>query len=294
MRTGTGMGITVTSTRMERGREGGDRPAGFAVMDAFLVRAGAAGVGVAVAAAPLGCLLVWNRLAFFGDTLAHAALLGVALGLLLEVGLTAGVLGVGVVVALALALMGRERRVSSDTTLAILSYSCLAFGLVALGFLERVRVDLLGYLFGDILAVTAGDLWWIAGGGSAALAAVALLWRPLLALTAHEELAAVEGVPVERVRTVFLVALAVVVAVAMQVVGVLLTTALLVMPAAAARPWSRTPEAMAALAAGLGSLAVVAGLAASWFADSPAGPSIVAAAAVFVLASRVAGRLARL
>lgn len=256
-------------------------------MDDILVRALLAGLGVAAVAGPLGCFVVWRRMAYFGETLSHAALLGIALGLATGVGTTAGIAAGCVAVAL---LLGGARfgRYAADTVLGILAPSALALGLVTLAFLPGTRVDLLAYLFGDILAVGAEDLAWIYGGGAVALIALARLWRPLLHLTVNEELAVVEGEPVTRIRLGFVLLMALVVAVAMKVVGVLLITALLIIPAATARRFAATPEGMALGATGFGGLAVAAGLAGSLAFDTPSGPSIVAAAAaIFVLAVAV-------
>lgn len=253
----------------------------------FILRAILAGIGVAMVSGPLGCFVVWRRMAYFGDTMAHAALFGVALGLLAGIGPTAPILGVGVVIAALMTFLLRQGRWGSDTLLGIFSHSALALGLVVVGLLQTVRVDLLGYLFGDILAVGPSDLYWIWGGGSAVLAVLIVLWRPLLAATVHSELAAAEGVRVNALQLGLMVLIAVVVAVAMKIVGILLVTALLVIPAAAARAFVRTPEAMAAVAGLAGMAAVVGGIGASAYLDTPAGPSIVVAAFLLFLASLV-------
>ncbi len=247
----------------------------ISIMDDFLVRAVLAGAGVAAVTGPLGSFVVWRRMSFFGDTLAHSALLGVALGLLLGIDLTVGVLAVAVVAAIL--LLGIERRtgLAMDTVLGILSHGTLALGLVAVAFLERVRFDLMGFLFGDIFAVTATDIAWIYGGGALVLALIAYLWRPLLSATVHADLARAEGVPVDRVNLVFLLCLALVVATAMKVVGILLVAAMLIIPAATARPYSRTPERMAVFAVIIGWLSVAGGLGLSFAADTPGGPSII-------------------
>lgn len=249
-------------------------------MDDFVWRALLGGLGLAVVAGPLGSFVVWRRMAFFGDALAHSALLGIALGFLFRVNLTAGVVGVCVLLALLLAVLQRRTRLAGDTILGIFAHSSLAFGLVVVSFMDRLRVDLISFLFGDILAVTPLDLAWIYGAGIAVLGILAWLWQPLLNLTVHEDLARVEGVPADGVRLAFVLLLAIVVAIAMKIVGVLLITALLIVPAAAARNFARSPEQMAVLAAVAGAIAVVAGLAASFAFDTPSGPSIVAAAAL--------------
>jgi len=250
------------------------------MIDDFMLRALAAGIGVALVAAPLGCFVVWRRMAYFGATLAHSALLGVALGLVLNLDLTLGVVVSSVAVTLLVALFQRQRSIGSDTLLGILAHSGLALGLVALSFLRGVRVDLMAYLFGDVLAVSMAEIAWIYGGGVLVLGTLAVIWRPLLSLTIHEELARAEGVPALRVQIAFMLTLAVAVAIAMKVVGVLLIISLLIIPAAAARGLSRTPETMAILAAAIGAISVIGGLFASLQWDTPSGPSIVVAATV--------------
>ena len=263
-------------------------------MDDFLWRALAAGVGAALVAGPFGSFVVWRRMAYFGDTLAHASLLGVALGFALHWNLAAGVLAVCAAVALLLLGLQRSRRLAADTILGILSHGTLALGLVTVAFLETLRVDLVSYLFGDVLAVTPADLAWIWAGGACALAGLLGLWRPLLALTVHEDLARVEGVRVDLVQTGFVLLLAMVVALMMKVVGILLITALLIIPAASARRLAGSPESMATVAALVGCLAVGLGLWASLRWDTPAGPSIVVASAVlFALSATIPVRRAR-
>lgn len=258
-------------------------------MDGFLLRALLGGIGVALVAAPLGCFVVWRRMAYFGDSLAHSALLGIALGFLLGVDLNLGIVATCVMLALLLVLLQQQRRLATDTLLGILSHSALSLGLVAVSFMESLRVDLMAYLFGDILAVGHADLAWIWGGGAAVLALLVALWRPLLAITVHEELARAEGAPVLLLRFAFMLLIAVTVALAMKVIGILLITSLLIIPAATARRFARTPEQMAAFAALAGSLAVALGLAASLELDTPSGPSVVVAAAALFLLSLTAG-----
>ena len=253
-------------------------------MDDFLIRALLAGLGVALAAGPLGCFVVWRRMAYFGDALAHSALLGAALAAALQVNLLLGVVGFSLVLAASLAALERQRLLATDTLLGILAHGGLALGLIALSLLSGVRIDLLALLFGDILAVTWADLALIGGMLLAVLAALAVLWRPLLAATVHAELAAVEGVRVGGARLAFTLLLAAVVGVGMKVVGVLLIVALLIIPAAAARRLARTPEQMALGASGLGALSAALGLWASLQWDVPTGPAIVTASVVLFAA----------
>ena len=263
----------------------------MALLDDFMARAMLAGIGVAIAAGPLGCFVVWRRMAYFGDATAHAALLGVALALATEVPVTLGV----VLAALAMALTVSAsvgRTYAADTMLGVASHGALAIGLVAISFLQGVRVDLMGYLFGDILAVTRGDLLVIYAGAALVAALMAWRWQPLLISTLSPDLAAAAGIAPARERLVLTLALGLLVAVALKVVGALLITALLIVPAATGRALARTPEAMAVMAIGFGALAAIAGLAGSLHLDTPAGPSIVAAAvALFLLANlaRAAG-----
>ena len=255
------------------------------MLDDFFLRALVGGVGVALVAGPLGCFIVWRRMAYFGDTMAHSALLGVALALLLEIHITAGVFAIASVVAFALILLQRQQALPTDALLGILSHSTLALGIVLVAFMAWVRIDLMSYLFGDLLAVTRFDIALIYGGGAVVLAILAAIWRPLLAATVSEELAAAEALHPERARLVFMILMAGVIAIAMKIVGILLITSLLIIPAATARRFAGGPEAMALLAAATGAVAVVLGLFGSLEFDTPSGPSVVVAALVLFLAS---------
>jgi zinc transport system permease protein len=220
------------------------------MFDDFMTRATVAGVGVALAAAPLGCFVVWRRMAYFGDATAHAAILGIAFALALEISVFAGAAAVALVMALTVTFLS-GRGYAMDTLLGVLAHSSLALGLVAVSFLSGVRIDLMAYLFGDILAVSHCDfddfraLGWRAlgrcdlgiiwGGGALVVALLAWRWRPLLTSTLNEELAYSSGVDPKFEKLILTLALAITVAVAIKVVGVLLIAAMLVIPAAAAR-----------------------------------------------------------
>ncbi|MCK7547779.1 zinc ABC transporter permease subunit ZnuB [Marinobacter koreensis] len=248
------------------------------VLNDFFWRALLGGLGIALVAGPLGCFVVWRRMAYFGDTLAHSALLGIALSFLFSLPLNLGVMIVCVVLALALVSLSRTRALATDTLLGILAHSALAIGLVVLSFMPHVRVDLTGLLFGDLLAMSRQDLLWIYLGAGIVILLLIKLWDGLLMSTIHEELARVEGVPVEKLRLVLMLMFSLVIAVAMKMVGVLLITALLIIPAATARRLARTPEHMVFLAIAFGCLAVGGGLTLSWYMDTPAGPSVVVTA----------------
>jgi len=252
-------------------------------MDEFLLHALLAGWGVALIAGPLGSFMVWRRMAYFGDTLAHASLLGVTLGFLLDININIGVIVVCLLLALILVALQHRLRLSDDTLLGILSHSTLSLGLIALAFMETLRVNLMSYLLGDILAVSTVDLYWIYACATVALILLFILWRPLLAITVHEDLARAEGVPVTQIRLALMLITALVIAIAIKVVGVLLITSLLIIPAAAARGFARSPEQMAVLATVIGCLAVSGGLLASLQWDFPAGPAIVVSAALLFI-----------
>ena len=254
-------------------------------MDDFLFRALLAGAGVALIAGPLGCFIVWRRMAYFGDTMAHSALLGVALSVLFDVNITLGVFVVATFGALALIMMQRRAPLSSDALLGILSHLMLALGIVIVAMMTWLRIDLMAFLFGDILAVSWTDIVVVYAGGALILAFLIFIWRPLLAGTVSSELAAAEGLHPERARIIFMLLMAAVIAIAMKIVGILLITSLLIIPAAAARRFAPTPEMMAVLAAIIGVIAVCVGLFGSLTWDTPSGPSIVVAAAMIFLLS---------
>ncbi|MEZ5853416.1 MAG: metal ABC transporter permease [Hyphomicrobiaceae bacterium] len=263
------------------------------MLEPFVLRALLAAVGVGLVAAPLGCLVVWRRMSYFGATIAHAGLLGVAMGLALEIDLTLGIIIVALAIGGVLFGLGRQRLVPTDTLLGILSHAALAAGIVAASKLAGQRLDLMGYLFGDILAVGNVDLLWVLIGGGLVLVTVGVWWRTFVAIAVHEELAAAEGFKVVRAEAVLVVLLALTIAIAMKIVGVLLIIAFLVMPAAAARPFAATPETMVAMAGLVGALAGAAGIAISSWADIPAGPAIVlvlSAASLSVIMWRALGR----
>lgn len=257
----------------------------------FLLRGWLAGIGVAAVAGPLGCFVVWRRMAYFGDTLAHGALLGVTLGLVTEIDLSLAVALTSIVLALLVVLMQQQRKLATDTLLGILAHSGIAIGLVILGFVGSIRIDLLGYLFGDILAVRWSDVILTWAGGLLVLVVLWWHWSALVFATLHDEMARAEGTPVTRLRLVLMLLIALVIAAAMKLVGILLITSMLIIPPAAARQLTATPEAMAVVAALTGGLAVSLGFALSWHVDTPAGASIVVAALALFLAAQAIGPL---
>ena len=262
------------------------------MFDDFLVRAALAGVGTALAAGLLGCFVVWRRMAYFGDATAHAAILGVALALGFSVSIFVGVAGIALLMALSIfALTGKGYAV--DTVLGVLAHGALATGLVAVSLIPGARINLDAYLFGDVLTVSKTDLAIIWGG---ALVVALVLWRhwsALLTSTLNPDLAYAAGLNPRREQLVLTLLLAAVVAVSIKVVGALLITALLVIPAATARGLSRTPERTAFIAAGLGAFAALGGLGVSLYLDTPVGPSIVVVAAAMFGGSTLATAMRR-
>lgn len=250
------------------------------MLEPFLLRAIAAAIGLAVVAAPLGCIVVWNRLAYFGETVAQASLIGVVLALALQINVTLGVLLVTAAVAGLLILLQRQKVVPMDSVLGLTHHGALALGVIGAAQLKGGQVDLMGYLFGDVFAITDLDIAWIYGGGAVVLAAVAYLWQPLLRMAVHDELARAEGVSAAWVRGLFTVLLALTIAVAIKIVGILLAIAFLIVPVVAARPLASTPERMALFTALVGIVSVLAGMALSVWLDAPGGPAIVLVMAI--------------
>jgi zinc transport system permease protein len=246
----------------------------------FVLRAIAAALALAVVAAPLGALVIWNRMAYFGETVSQASLIGIALGLFLGIDITLPVIFVTLVVAGVLILLSRQKIVPLDSILGVMHHGALAAGVIATMSLKGPSVDLVGYLFGDIFAVSVADLRWIYGGGALVLATLAWLWQPLLRLAVHEELAAAEGVDRNVVKAIFIVLLSLTIAIAIKIVGALLVIAFLIVPAVAARPFAATPERMALLAAVIAALSACLGIVVSFQVDVPGGPAIVLIMAV--------------
>lgn len=258
------------------------------MLNDFLIRAALAGLGVAVCAAPLGCFVVWRRMAYFGEATAHAAILGVALALAFTLPMLPAVLVAALIMALTVsALTGRGY--AMDTVLGVLAHTALAAGLVCVSFLSSIRLDLYGFLFGDILAVSKSDLAVIWGGALFVMVMTWWRWSALLTATLNPDLARASGIDPRREELGLTLALAIVVAVAIKVVGVLLIAALLVVPAAAARPLTRTPEGMAIWAGVLGATSALGGLWAAYWFDTPTGPSIVCTAALLFVTTTVFG-----
>ncbi|WP_420547122.1 iron chelate uptake ABC transporter family permease subunit [Curvivirga sp.] len=262
-------------------------------MDDFLIRAIIIGLIIALIAGPIGCFVVWRRMAYFGDTMAHTALMGASFGLVLGADPIIGVLFTCFGFAILLFFAQNQRLIANDTLLGILAHGSLAAGIVLVSLIEDIRLDLMGYLFGDILAVDSVDIVTTSLAAIALFAILVLIWRNLIAITISETLARAEGLAVNRVRITYMLLIAAVIALSVQVIGMLLITALLIIPAAASRRLSKSPEQMAFFASMLGCIAVIAGLSASYQWDVPSGPAIVLSCVILFLTSIPFGKTPR-
>jgi zinc transport system permease protein len=261
------------------------------MLDPFLLKALFAGYGIALMTGPLGCFIAWQRLAYFGDTIAHAALLGVVMALLFQIDIIYGIIFIALALTLIVAKLQQEKHLASDTLLGIASHGALALGLVLLSLSSSISIDVNGLLFGDILAINTKDITLIYGLAVFVIAVLAVSWRSLMRLTLHADIARVEGVPTEKLRLTLMLIIALAVAASIKAVGILLVTSLLIIPAASVRYFSRTPTQMALYAVGAGLIAVTLGLYASLQFDTPSGPSIILAAlAIFIGSYAASGR----
>ena len=254
------------------------------MLDDFMIRASLGGVGVALAAAPLGCFVVWRRMAYFGEATAHFALLGIALSLTFEFSIFAGAILVGLMLS-SLITIYEGRTLFLDTLLGVAGHTSIALGLVIISFISGIRIDLMAYLIGDILAVSRLDLLFIWLGACIIFALIFWRWSPLLLVTLNEDLASASGIHPKRESFILTIALAIVVAVGIKVVGVLLIISMLIIPAASARSIVSSPEMMAIVASLVGMSSALLGLNAAYIFDTPTGPSIVCVASLFFVIS---------
>ena len=256
------------------------------MIDTFIINALIGGALVAAIAGPLGCFMVWRKMAYFGDTIAHSALMGVALGIAFDSENLIIMIATCSSVALMLLFLQRDKRFSSDTLLGILAHSSLSIGMIVISMMDHFRTDMMYYLVGDILAIITADIYTITVVVVLSAISLFFIWRPLLSLTVHEGLAQIEGVRVNLIKIVYMLLIASLVAVALKVIGVLLITALMIIPAAAARTVSNTPLQMIIFASICGILSVVGGIFSSSQWDVPTGPAIVLSATVLFLCGR--------
>ena len=255
------------------------------MFDDFFIRALVAGIGIAFVAGPLGCFVVWRRLSYFGDTHAHSALLGVTIAYSLDFNIAVSIFFISSAIALILIQLQRKTNLPSDALLGLLAHSSLAVGLVVIGFLTFIRFDIMGLLFGDILAVNKKDLFIIWFGGALILIVLKLIWKPLFASTVNYELAEAEGLNPDKAKAIFTVLLAALIAISIKLVGVLLITGMLIIPTAMARNLSDNPKKMVVFSIIGGLLSVFIGLFSSLEFNTPSGPSIIAAALILFIIS---------
>ncbi|MDE4033708.1 zinc ABC transporter permease subunit ZnuB, partial [Glaesserella parasuis] len=242
-----------------------------------------AGVFLTFITAPLGAFVVWRKMAYFGDTLSHSALLGVALGIFLQIDPYIAVILMTVILALCLVWLEQHSTHSVDTLLGIIAHCSLSLGVITISLLDNVRVDLMSYLFGDLLAIGFNDVLFIGIGVIGIATLLALYWKKLLAITVSPELAQIEGLNVARLRLLLMLLTALTIALSMKFVGALIITSLLIIPSATARRFAKTPETMVIYAIGLSILSVSGGLLLSALKDTPAGPSVVVCAGTLFL-----------
>jgi|TARA_E500000331_G_scaffold93770_1_gene89926 zinc transport system permease protein len=255
------------------------------MLDDFFIRALIAGIGVAIVTGPLGCFVIWRRLSYFGDTLAHSALLGVTIAFTLEFNIAFSVFIISSIIALILIQLQKKTNLPGDALLGLLAHSSLAVGLVVVGFLTFIRFDIMGLLFGDILAVTINDLITIWIGGALILLVLKLIWKPLFASTVNYELAEAEGLNPDRAKAIFTILMAGIIAISIKMVGLLLITGMLIIPAAMARNLSDNPQKMVLFSIIGGVLSVIIGLFSSLEFNTPSGPSIITASLVLFILS---------
>jgi len=255
------------------------------MIDDFFIRALIAGVGIALVTGPLGCFVIWRRLSFFGDTLSHAALLGVTFSISFDINISLSVFIVSSIVALILIRLQKNTNLAGDALLGLLAHSSLAIGLVVLGFLSFIRFDIMGLLFGDILSVTSSDLLIIWIGGAVIILILSLIWKPLFASTVNYEIAEAEGLSPEKYNIIFTVLMAAIIAISIKMVGLLLITGMMIIPAAAARNLSNSPKQMVVISIIFGLLSVLIGLYASLEINTPSGPSIITTSLLFFILS---------
>ena len=262
-------------------------------LDDFLLRSVVAGLIMVTIAAPMGCLMVWQRLAFLSDTLGHAAVLGVGLGLMLSVVPIFGVLAVALLIVFSLSRVSSFNSALSETTLAIISHTGLAGGIILVGMLPSQTVNLEAILFGDLLATTRTDLLSLLVTTVVLLILLAHHWRSFVAVSVSREIAQAEGIEVRKVQFLMYTMIALLVAVMMKVMGVLLIAAMLVIPTTSARLFSRSPEQMVALSALYGLGALAGGIGSSYQFDWQTGPAIVVSATLLLLVTLAVTRIVR-
>jgi zinc transport system permease protein len=242
------------------------------MIDSFLLNAIFGGLIIASVSGLLGCFVLWKNMAYFGDALSHSALLGITIGILFHLNLTIAVSLVAILFAIVFSQ--NTSRYSNDTMLGVISYSALSLAIIVNSY-KKVKMDLIGYLFGDILAINYHDMLYLSICTLVISIWIYRNWSELIMLSICEEYLHASGGNVRRTKLGFALVLALFIATSFKVVGILLITAMLIIPAASALAISRSPLQMAKLAVIIGSFSCICGIAGAFYFNAPTGPSIV-------------------
>ena len=258
------------------------------ITDPFILRGILAGLAVAMISGLVGCFVVWRRMSYYGESIAHSSLLGVGLGILMGVGINLGIVFTCLLFGILFLWLQQSKLLSSDTLLGVLAHLALSIGIIVIS-MNRIKIDVHAFLFGDILAVTQNDLWCMYLAVLFVVIIICLNWSSLLLVTIDEDLAKAEGVNPLFINLLLTSILTIVVAVSIQIIGLLLITAMLIIPAATSRRLVNSPEKMAIVATLLGIISVILGIYLSVEIDAPSGPSIVVVSAVLFFISHFFG-----
>lgn len=251
------------------------------------------GIALSFITGPLGCFVVWRKMSYFGDTLSHAALLGISFGFLLHINPFYSVIFVIILLAICLVVLETQQKLAIDTLLGILAHSSLSLGIIVISLMSNIRVDLMGYLFGDLLAITFTDMYLIILGVICVMIVLFFYWNKFLFITVNEELAYTNGINIIKTKLILTLLLALTIGLSMKFVGALIITSLLIIPAATARSYAKTPEQMAILAIIVGIFSVIGGLMISVYYDTPTGPSVVIVNALLFILAKSLGFVCR-
>ena len=260
------------------------------ITDPFIIRGILAGIAVALISGLVGCFVVWRRMSYYGESIAHSSLLGVGLGILMGIGINLGVIFTCLLFGILFLWLQQSKVLSSDTLLGVLAHLALSVGVIVIS-MNRVKIDIHSFLFGDILTVTQNDLWGMYLAVLVVVIIICLNWSSLLLVTIDEDLAKAEGVNPLFINLLLTSILTIVVAVSIQIIGLLLITSMLIIPAAASRRLVNSPETMAVVATVIGILSVIIGIFLSIDIDAPSGPSIVVVSAILFFLSPVLAML---
>jgi len=250
----------------------------------FVWRSLIAGVAIGIVAGPIGVFLIWRRMSFLGETIAHASMLGISISLLLDINFYFGLFFVAILVAFLLNYLSLNKELAPDAILALLAHSSLALGILVI---PTSQLNIMEFLFGDILAVSGTDIAMIVSVSASCCLALKVIWPDLILLTINEDLATAENVPVGTTKLIYLFCVALVFAVAIKVIGILLITSMLVIPALAARSFAKDSESMVWCSSLMATLSVFGGVGISCVWDLSTGPAIVVFCALLFLLSQL-------